>query len=115
MRSAFSDSLDLDDALRSDHPREHRWDYLLGHGSSRRVIGIEPHSAKDDEVDTVIAKKKAALAQMRKHLRSGAVIAAWIWVSSKNDRFADTEVIRRRLDHHGIRFVGKRVLGKHLE
>lgn len=46
IRSAFADSLELDEAVRQGHDQENRWDYLLGHASSGEVIAVEPHSAK---------------------------------------------------------------------
>ena len=49
-RMAFGDSLDLDEAMRPGREQENRWDYLLGHAPSGAVVGLEPHSAKDDEV-----------------------------------------------------------------
>src|ERR1041384_3791338 len=45
IRSDFVDSLDLDEATRTRYPTDARWDYLLGHEESSRVIAIETHSA----------------------------------------------------------------------
>jgi len=114
VRSAFADSLELDEAMLAGREREHRWDYLLGHASSQHVIGLEPHSAKDDEVGRVIEKRKAALRQLEPHLKPGAKVHAWLWVSSGRVQFADTEKTRRRLDQHGIQFVGTQARAKHL-
>jgi hypothetical protein len=114
LRPAIADSLDLDEAMRPEHGSANRWDYLLGHAPSSAVIGLEPHSAKQDEISTVIAKHTAAKDQLRQHLRDGARVDAWFWVASKKVHFADTEKARRRLDQHGIEFVGTRVLAKHL-
>jgi hypothetical protein len=114
VRRAFADSLDLDAALQEKHPEENRWDYLLGHAPSEEVIGVEPHSAKQDEISTVIAKKKAAKAQLAEHLQSRKRVARWLWVASCKVHFADTEKARRLLDQNGIEFVGRRVLARHL-
>lgn len=114
IRSSFDDSLDLDKALLEGHEQENRWDYLLGHAQSAAVIGIEPHSAKQDEISTVIKKKRAAKQQLTEHLKPGARITAWLWVASGKVHFVDTEKARRRLDQQGIRFVGRKVLSKHL-
>lgn len=114
VRNVFADSLDLDAALQAVHPNDNRWDYLLGHTPTRAVIGLEPHSAKQDEVATVIAKRDAALVHLRDHLRVGVRIASWLWVASGKVHFADTEKERRRLDQRGITFTGTRVLEKHL-
>lgn len=50
----FADSLALDEALKEgEHSQANRWDYLLGHTPSAKIIGLEPHSAKTDQVSTV--------------------------------------------------------------
>ncbi len=114
IRTSFADSLDLDKALREGHECENRWDYLLGHRSSSAVIGLEPHSARGDEISNVIKKRAAARQQLSAHLKPGGRVTAWLWVASGRVQFADTEKARRRLDQHGIRFVGRKVLEKHL-
>ena len=114
VRRAFADSLDLDAALQEEHPEENRWDYLLGYAPSEEVVGVESHSAKQDEISTVIAKKRAAKAQLAEHLQSRKRVARWLWVASGPVHFADTEKTRRLLDQNGIQFVGRRVLARHL-
>jgi hypothetical protein len=114
IRSAFADSLDADDSLRQGHEGENRWDYLLGLSSSNTVVAVEPHSAKDDQIGTVIRKKRAALIQLRDHLRDGARIAKWLWVASGTVQFARTEGATARLNQEGIEFAGRRIMAKHL-
>ncbi|MFZ2652679.1 MAG: hypothetical protein WA210_21475 [Burkholderiaceae bacterium] len=114
IRSAFADSLDLDEALSQGHEQENRWDYLLGYAPTREVVAVEPHSAKQDEITTVINKRFHAREQLKDHLRAGARITKWLWVASGRVHFADTEKARRRLDQHGIEFVGRRVELRHL-
>jgi hypothetical protein len=114
LRAEFADSLNLDEAMGAGHAQENRWDYLLGHGPTTAVVALEPHSARQDEVSTVIAKRTAARDQLRPHLKPNARIAAWLWVASGRVHFADTEKARLRLDQNGIQFVGKRLLRKHL-
>lgn len=114
VRTDFSDSLDLDKAMKAGREQENRWDYLLGHHSSGKVVGVEPHSAKQDQVQTVIKKRSAALVQLKDHLRDGTRVDRWLWVASGNVHFADTEKSRRLLDQNGIQFVGKSVAAKHL-
>lgn len=114
VRTDIADSLDLDAALRAKHQQENRWDYLLGHAPSRKVVAVEPHSAKQDEIATVIEKRTSAREQLSAHLRDGAHVASWLWVASGRVHFADTEKARRRLDQNGIRFVGTKVMAKHL-
>ncbi|MGZ8861780.1 MAG: hypothetical protein ACXW5J_16450 [Thermoanaerobaculia bacterium] len=114
IRTTFEDSLDLDEAMRVGHERENRWDYLLGHAPSSEVVGVEPHSAKQDEISTIISKRAAAKTHLREHLRNGVQVSRWLWVASGNVQFADTEGARLRLDQNGIEFVGRRILAKHL-
>lgn len=114
IREFFADSLDLDSTLRAVHPQENRWDYLLGHAASANVIGLEPHSARQDQINTVIRKKEAARQQLTGHLRPGKRVSNWLWVASGTVQFADTEAARRRLDESGIQFVGRQVLARHL-
>ena len=114
IRGSFADSLDLDKAMQEDHEQENRWDYLLGHTQSATVIGLEPHSAKQDEVTTLIRKKEAAKRQLAGHLKRGARITAWLWVASGKVYFPDTVKERRRLDQKGIMFVGRQVQKKDL-
>jgi hypothetical protein len=103
IRASFSDSIDIDQAFLEGHEQENRWDYLLGHKASSTVIALEPHSAKTDQISTVIAKRKAAMEQLRIHLKPGAVVVDWFWVASGTVDFADTEKARLRLDQNGTR------------
>lgn len=114
IRLSFSDSLELDDAVKLGREQENRWDYLLGHDPSGDVVAIEPHSAKTDEITTVIKKKSAAREQLKAHLAEGKKVARWLWVASGKVHFADTEKARRLLDQQGIQFVAPRVAAKHL-
>ena len=114
IRSDFEDSLDLDEALRPEHSSSNRWDYLLGHGPHRRVVGLEPHSAADGEISVVIKKKESALEQLKPHLKTGQRVSRWFWVASGNVGFTAMERATRRLDEKGINFVGKSLLRKHL-
>lgn len=111
---AFTDSLELDEAVRLGNERENRWDYLLGHEASGKIVAVEPHSAKQDEVTTVIRKRAAAREHLKAHLKDGAHVAKWLWVASGRVHFADTEKVRRLLDQNGIEFVGTRVAARHL-
>ncbi len=114
IRQDFSDSLDLDAATLVGHEQENRWDYLLGHTSSNKVIGVEPHSAKQDEITTVIKKRTAARQHLNGHLRGGKKVEKWLWVASGKVQFANTEKAVFVLSQNGIEFVGKTVTSKHL-
>jgi len=114
IRSSFADSLELDEAVREGHEQENRWDYLLGHVPSGGVVAVEPHSAKHDEITTVIKKREAALGHLKEHLNNGVKITKWLWVASGKVQFANTEKAKLRLDQKGIQFVGTKVTAKHL-
>jgi len=113
MRTQFADSLDTDEALRVGHDQEPRWDYLLGH-ENRSLIAIEPHSAKTDEIEAVINKKKALRQQLAGHLKNGRTISKWLWVASGTVCFPRASKHEIKLSQSGIRFVGRCVLVKHL-
>ncbi len=115
VRTHFADSLALDSAMESEHAQDHRWDYLLGHAASAALVGVEPHSAKTDQISTVIAKKQAARTQLQPQLRPGKKVRLWIWVASGNVAFAPFDRAMRRLAEAGITFAGREVRAKHLE
>lgn len=114
IRPSFADSLDLDKAVKQGREQENRWDYVLGHEPSGKVIAVEPHSAKQDAIDTVIKKRTAARDHLKSHLRAGAAVPKWLWVAAGKVHFADTEKAKRLLDQHGIEFVGAKITTKHL-
>jgi hypothetical protein len=106
-RPKVGDSLDLDAATVQEFPNDHRWDYLLSVPAASRIIGVEPHSAKDSEIRVVIAKKSAAVVYLRDHLVSPHRIAAWYWVCQGAVGFSRMERARRILDQAGIEFAGR--------
>lgn len=114
LRAGFGDSLDIDAAFRESHPGGNRWDYLLGDSNSKKVVGIEPHSAHDKEVKTVIAKRKAALGHLREHWRPGVQVADWFWIASGKVDFTAHDKAVRELEQNGIRFVSKQLLARDL-
>lgn len=114
VREAFSDSLDIDGALKKGREQEHRWDYLLGHAPTQKIVGLEPHSAKNDEITTVIDKRRDALEQLKGHLKPGVKVERWYWVASGSVYFNPFEKATIRLANHGIAFIGKALLSKHL-
>ena len=109
IRPLVGDSLDLDAASREELPEDNRWDYILSVPDKARLVGVEPHQAKDSEVSVVIAKKNGAKAYLRAHLVDGKHVSRWIWVSHGKVGFSNTERSRRRLDQEGIEFQGREV------
>lgn len=114
IRPSFGDSLDIDDAFRKGHESENRWDFLLGHTPSGKIIALEPHSAANKTISTVIRKRESALLRLRDHLRSGVFVREWFWVASGKVDFTPMDKAVARLADNGIRFVGKRLLRKML-
>jgi hypothetical protein len=106
-RSRIGDSLDLDEASRKGHNQENRWDYLLSVPASKRLIAMEPHSAKDSEVSVVIAKKRASTQYLQAHLLPKHRISEWFWVASGSVGFSIMDKATRQLDSAGITFAGK--------
>lgn len=64
LRAEFGDSIDIDKAVLSGNEEENRWDYLLGYMPNGKVIALEQHSAKQSEISSIIAKRKAAREQL---------------------------------------------------
>jgi hypothetical protein len=114
LRSSFADSIDIDTFFQPEYSHKNRWDYLLGHTQTGHIIAVEPHSAKNDEVSTVISKRREAREQLRPHLRDGVTIAAWLWVASGSVYLMPMDKQILRLSQNGITFVGRRVLAKHI-
>ena len=113
IRTQFADSLDTDEAFRVGRDQEPRWDYLLGH-ENRSLIAVEPHSAKTDEIQAVIKKKRALRQQLDGHLKNGRHISKWLWVASGTVCFPRGSKYEVLLSQAGIKFVGRCVLAKHL-
>ena len=88
------------------HPGK-KWDYLISVSDSRRVVAIEPHTATDSDIKDVIQKRRDALAFLKSHLRPGATVHHWLWVSHGPCDFSRTERAKRQLDQEGIEYVGR--------
>ena len=73
------------------------------------LLALEPHTAADCEITVVIRKRERALVVLREHLKTGMVVARWLWVTHGRVQFSVMDKARRRLDQHGIEFVGKQV------
>lgn len=107
LKQTIRNSLNLDAATRVQHEQANRWDYVLAVRGTNTLVGVEPHSARDDEVAAVIAKKQRSGEVLREHLKTGWYVSAWIWVSSGTLKFSKMDRARRRLNQHGIRFSGR--------
>ena len=114
VRADFLDSLDLDEASRTRHPNDARWDYLLGHTPSSQVVAVETHSAETSQISLVIRKRTASLGHLRGQLRAGHHVAAWYWAASGRIDFVPHEKTVLRLSENGIEFVGGGLEARHL-
>lgn len=106
LRRRFGDSLDLDAALRDTHPRDPRWDYILSVPDADKLVGIEPHPARDSEVKVMIEKRRSALKHLSGHLAPNRVITDWYWVATGTSALNPTGHQFRALAASGITFVG---------
>jgi len=109
VRASLVDSLDIDEGLKQGREQENRWDYLLGHEPSQKLVGVEPHSAQNNEITTVIRKRDAARRQLQEHLRDGVFVSKWIWVASGKVHFLPMEKATLRLAEKGIQFVSQKI------
>lgn len=115
VRDTFADSVEIDEGLRPGHEQEHRWDYLLGHGPSRQIVGMECHTAGTSEISVVIEKLRRAKEQLRPHLRDGVRVTRWYWVASgRVDFVPSVEKASLRLAQAGVSFVGRSLRAKDL-
>ncbi len=114
IRTEFTDSLNIDQAFERSHAANHRWDYLLGIGKKGRIIAIEPHPAKDSQIDELIRKKQEAMAQLASHWKSSDPVKRWIWIATGSSKYTANDKNRRRLEKAGILFVGSTLRSKHL-
>jgi len=78
VRAEFADSIDIDKAMQVGNEQENRWDYLLGHTPSTKVVALEPHRARQDEISTIIRKREKAREQLLPHLKTKTRIASWL-------------------------------------
>lgn len=106
-RTIVGDSINLDEHQRSSLPNAARWDYILSIPSSRHIVGLEPHAARDGEISVVIRKRKTALDYLDRELRAPHRVAYWIWVTRGSVGFSNNEKARRILDQNGIFFAGR--------
>jgi len=104
------DSLNLDEASRTEYPHTPRWDYLLSFGTRGPVIAVEPHPADNGEVNVVIAKKRAARDLLVRECPRGCPVARWFWISTNAGGFSRMDKVRRRLDQNGIEFRSRKLL-----
>lgn len=113
VRHSFDDSVDLDAALHSEHPRDNRWDYLLGWSVSH-VVALEPHSASNHEVKVVIAKRQHAREQLTARGVKASMIRKWFWVASGRNDLTPLDKKALVLSQHGITFVAPVLTARHL-
>lgn len=99
-----SHSIALDDALKSQHPHDPRWDYGIGitDGKHHHIAWVEVHTATSSEVDAVLNKLswlKAWLVSKRDVCK--ATPATFHWVATDAGVHIDL-ARRRRLNAAGL-------------
>jgi hypothetical protein len=110
-RARVIDSLDLDSYCHKLGPSDPRWDYLIGvkGGTDTWVVAVEVHPARDDQVDAMISKAKAARRVLRSECQKDPVDGLWHWLASKNVDCSRGGVTERRLKEAGIAFPKTRL------
>ena len=105
-------SVDVDSALRSHQPNEHRWDFAVGHRHINRqkecVYWVEIHSASDKEVQVVLEK----LRWLKSWLAGGGNLLDqferdFVWVSSGATSFTLNAPQRKRFAQLGLQHKGR--------
>jgi hypothetical protein len=99
-------SVDVDAALRKQHPNANRWDFAIGYEHVDRnevVYWVEIHPASDAHINTVIAKAQWLL----RWLKNGSNALAnfereIIWVSSGNTSLTPSAPQRKRMAQAGL-------------
>jgi len=106
-RTKVGDSVDLDSSMKREFPDANRWDYIISLPTQSKIVGLEPHTARDSEISVVIAKKKHALQYLRSHFRDGYHVAKWFWISHGSVSFSKMDRAYRLLNQNGIAFAGR--------
>lgn len=115
VRTSISESIDLDEAMRGDYPHDSRWDYLIFESANGSIFALEPHSARDDQVDVVVRKKQAACSQLLSHTDEISAIQKWLWVSGGSAKISKGDKRMRKLNKAGITYIGRQLKKMHLE
>jgi hypothetical protein len=108
-------SVDMDEALRSSHPNDARWDYGIGvNRIGERVLWVEVHPASSDHVKEIVAK----VTWLRNWLKSEAHLLAklpcrFVWVASGTVGLTRTGRQLREVAKAGIHFAGRRLVLDH--
>ena len=103
-------SLDLDGALASSYPNDHRWDYGIGlpYGiASEKVLWLEVHHAASGETDRVIQKLKALKSWLDTPANDlAAMPRAFVWQLSNVERNPNDCRKRNQLaEKHGLKRI----------
>lgn len=102
-------SVDIDSAVRDRYPNSSRWDYALGY--DRKTHFVEVHTAKTDEVSSVLKKLqwlKDFLIQDAPDLNKEP--KAFHWVASGRVSILPNSHQARQLAKQGIKVIGQLTL-----
>ena len=102
-------SVDIDSAVKSTYPNDSRWDYAVGYNG--KTYFIEVHSAKTDEVKSVLKK----LQWLKDFLTKDAPDfdkerKSFHWVASSGNHILPNSSQARQLAKSGIIVVGQLTL-----
>lgn len=103
-------SIDLDEALRKDHPQDHRWDYGIGiprGQNAEKVLWLEVHHAASGETERVIKKLQALRSWLQNHSQPLASMEkVFVWQLSNVENNPNDRRKRNQLAaKHGLRRV----------
>jgi len=102
-------SVDIDGALRSLHPTEARWDYLIGQlaGTKKTLaLWMEVHSADGEHTIKEVQAKHAWLLKWKATSPLREHESRYYWIASGKCSFNQRAPQIKRLSMHGIRFCG---------
>ncbi|WP_008314814.1 hypothetical protein [Leptolyngbya sp. PCC 6406] len=102
-------SIDIDTTVRAQYPNSSRWDYALGYGG--KTYFVEVHSAKTDEVSSVLNKLQwlkdflvRDVPELNKEPRS------FHWIASGKVAILPSSSQARQLAQKGLRVAGQLTL-----
>ncbi len=103
-------SIDLDAALRTDYPNDHRWDYGIGlplNTQTEKVLWLEVHHAASGETERVIKKLQALKEWLAANAPAlAAMPRVYVWQLSNTENNPNDRRKRNALaQRHGLRRV----------
>jgi hypothetical protein len=103
-------SIDLDSAIRTQFPQDHRWDYGIGipdASQKEKVLWLEVHHAASGETERVIRKLESLKSWLREHSSElNALPKVFVWQLSNKEHSPNDRRKRNQLAaKHGLKRV----------